>query len=309
MRLVLSALSAPTSTRNLVVVRAGDNSLHPGWLSGDVPRNWDLIVSYYGSDPHKFRDANSRRIDHKGGKWDGLYQLFTEHSDLLSDYDRIWLPDDDIAATTAAINRTFDAMVDYDVDLLQPSLTPNSYVSWYHTLANRLYRFRYTNLVEVMVPCLTSRHLAKVLPLLRANMSGIGLDFIWCRLFADPRRRAGILDEVSVHHTRPIGTALASKMRTLNRSAGDDLAEIRRLFPTLSAEPYKEMAPYEAVDLDGAIVSGRLRLALGVLRGLSKSDLATSPSGERSIQRKKWISARRTLRYGANLGPLELRAD
>lgn len=305
----MSAFSAPTSTRNLVVVRAGDNSLHPGWLSGEVPRNWDLIVSYYGSDPDKFRDQASRRIDHKGGKWDGLHQLFTEHSHLLTEYDRIWLPDDDIAATTPAINRIFDAMVDYDVDLLQPSLTPDSYVSWYHTLANRLYRFRYTNLVEVMVPCLTSRHLAKVLPLLNANMSGIGLDFIWCRLFADPRRRAGILDEVSVRHTRPIGTVLAAKMRTVNRTASDDLAEIRRLFPTLSAEPYKEMNPYEAIDLRGATVSGRVRLALGVLRGLSNSELAKSPNGERRIKRKKWISARRTLRHGANLGPLEPRAD
>ncbi|MCK9912666.1 hypothetical protein MXD81_26160, partial [Microbacteriaceae bacterium K1510] len=78
--------------------------------------------------PDKFRDQASRRIDHKGGKWDGLHQLFTEHSHLLTDYDRIWLPDDDIAATTPAINRIFDAMVDYDVDLLQPSLTPDSYV-------------------------------------------------------------------------------------------------------------------------------------------------------------------------------------
>ncbi|MFN3624157.1 MAG: hypothetical protein ACK4TP_08860 [Hyphomicrobium sp.] len=304
----MSAFSAPTSTRNLVVVRAGDKSLHPGWLSGDVPRNWDLIVSYYGSDPDIFRDANSRRIDHRGGKWDGLYQLFAEHGHLLSEYDRIWLPDDDISATAASINRIFDAMAEYKVDLLQPSLTPNSYVSWYHTLTNRLYRFRYTNLVEVMVPCLTARHLSKVLPLLRANMSGIGLDFIWCRLFPDPKWRAGILDEVSVHHTRPIGSALATKMRAMNRSAADDLAEIRRLFPSLSAAPYKEMNPYAAIDLAGNTVTGQLRLALGVLRGLDKSELALSPNGKHAIQRKKWISARRTLRYGANLGPLELRA-
>src|SRR2546423_553078 len=41
--------------RNLVIVRAGDTSLHENWLAGPVDRNWDLIVSYYGDDPERFR--------------------------------------------------------------------------------------------------------------------------------------------------------------------------------------------------------------------------------------------------------------
>jgi hypothetical protein len=299
-------MSIPATKSNLVVVRAGDKSLHRQWLSGGAPRNWDLVVSYYGSDTDIFRDDDSWRIDHRGGKWDGLYKLFTEHPRLL-DYERIWLPDDDISTTTEAVNRIFDAMVDYGVDLMQPSLTPDSYVSWYHTLANRKYRFRYSNLVEIMVPCLTSAHLKTVLPLMRASMSGVGLDYVWCRLFPNPMWRAGILDEVSVRHTRPIGSALAVEMRGVDRSAEDELENIRRMVPGLSRRPQKEMHPYGAIDRSGRKVTGKLRLSLGVLQGLSDADLSLSPMGARVIKQKKWKSAKALLRHGAALDPLELR--
>jgi hypothetical protein len=41
--------------QHLVVVRAGDNSLHPHWLAGDGDRTWDLVVSYFGDDPDIFK--------------------------------------------------------------------------------------------------------------------------------------------------------------------------------------------------------------------------------------------------------------
>jgi len=34
--------------RNLVIVRAGNSSLHPEWLKGDGARNWDIVVNYFG---------------------------------------------------------------------------------------------------------------------------------------------------------------------------------------------------------------------------------------------------------------------
>ncbi len=302
-------MTAAARPRNLVVVRAGDKSLHPTWFSRECAPHWDLVVSYYGSDPDKFRESTYRRIDQAGGKWDGLYRLFTEHDELLANYDRIWLPDDDIATDTRTINRIFDAMTEYKVDLLQPSLSPDSYTSWYHTLRNKRYKFRYTTVVEVMVPCITSSHLRKVLPLMQVSMSGVGLDFVWARLFDKPFGRAGILDEISVRHTRPIGSALAATMRAKERTQADDVAEIHRRFPTLAREPYKKMNPYRAVDLRGKLISGRLRLALGVLTGLDANELALSPRGDKHLHRKKWISARRTLRYGDNLDPLYMSVD
>lgn len=99
--------------QHLVVVRAGDNSLHPHWLAGDGDRTWDLIVSYYGDDPDIFKVDDVVRIDSKGPKWPALYALFSLYPNLSKDYDYIWLPDDDLMATKADINRLFDICVAY----------------------------------------------------------------------------------------------------------------------------------------------------------------------------------------------------
>src|SRR5579871_6388732 len=95
--------------RNLVIARAGDGSLHPGWLNGPgEERNWDLIVSYFGDDPNLFRGDGWIRLDHKGLKFPGLYRLLSENEALIRRYDYILLADDDLATDCSGINRFFD---------------------------------------------------------------------------------------------------------------------------------------------------------------------------------------------------------
>ena len=74
------------------------------------------------------------------------------------------------------------------------------------------FELRYTNSVEIMVPCLHSGLLAQVLDDFRDSQSGFGMDTIWTRLSADPRYKAAILDSVAVHHTRPVGKVLRGNM-------------------------------------------------------------------------------------------------
>ncbi|MBP0574533.1 hypothetical protein J8J27_27890, partial [Mycobacterium tuberculosis] len=71
---------------------------------------------------------------------------------------------------------------------------------------------RYATAIEIMVPCLSTALLAKVLPLFAGSRSGFGLDAIWTRQMGSNRFRAGILDTVTVRHTRPVGGALAQAM-------------------------------------------------------------------------------------------------
>src|ERR1700687_413368 len=94
--------------KNLVIVRAGDSSLHPQWLTGPENRNWDIVVSYFGNDPNLYRMPGVTRIDDKGPKWDGLYNLISMHPQFIADYDYIWLPDDDLEITKSAINLLFN---------------------------------------------------------------------------------------------------------------------------------------------------------------------------------------------------------
>ena len=123
--------------RNLVIVRAGDASLHEQWLDGDVERNWDLIVNYFDDDPVRFRMDDVRRIDSKGPKWPALQHLIQKLGQEVFCYERVWLPDDDLSATKAGINSLFDIAERYFLALSQPALTPDSHLGHLITLRNR----------------------------------------------------------------------------------------------------------------------------------------------------------------------------
>ena len=191
--------------RNLVIVRAGDSSLHPEWLQGAARRSWDLLVSYFGDDPDKFRQQDVVRLDAKGAKWPALHRLLTERAELLRDYDYVWLPDDDISCRARDIDGLFAAMRQHDLLLGQPGLSGRSHFSFSITLRNPLTRLRWTNFVETMVPCFHRDLLTKCLPLLGQSVTGWGLDWVWPKEAGLAARCVAIIDEVSVTHTRPIG--------------------------------------------------------------------------------------------------------
>ena len=109
-------------SRNLVVVRAGDSSLHPRWFVDADAADFDLIVSYYGDDPARFRSPRENRVDCKGGKWNGVAALFAERPELLDRYDFFWLSDDDLETDARIVGGLFAAMARFDLTLAQPSL-------------------------------------------------------------------------------------------------------------------------------------------------------------------------------------------
>ena len=194
----------PASKRFLVIVRAGDRSLHPGWTNSVSTRNWDLIASYFGSDPELYRTDGEVRIDDQGPKWPGLHALLTRDQ-RWRDYDYVWLPDDDLAIDETRINRLFALVASSELQLAQPTLSWVSFYSYEQTLRHPSFRLRYTNFVEVMAPCFESSFLARCLPTLAENQSGWGLGYVWARTLADPARGCAMIDEVELTHTRPVG--------------------------------------------------------------------------------------------------------
>ncbi len=214
--------------RNLVIVRAGDHSLHPRWLEDGARRSWDLLVSYFGDDPEKYRRDDVIRIDGKGPKWPALRALIEAEWDLVSRYDYIWLPDDDIACRGRDIDRLFRLAAEYRLCLSQPSLTLDSYFSWLVTLRNPLLRLRFVNFVEIMVPCFRRDFLERSLPAMSNNLSGWGLDHLWPTMLG-PREMA-IFDAVAVTHTRPIGGANYSFLRDRGIAAYQERDEFKQLY-------------------------------------------------------------------------------
>jgi hypothetical protein len=209
--------------RNLVVLRAGEKSLHREWFSANAAdRTWDLVVSWYGQSIYT-PVQDEKFVPIKGGKWDGLYKTFELMPEVLDRYDYVWLPDDDIRTNCRDINRMFELMHEEKLLVGQPALTWSSYFTHLHTLWVPGLHLRYTNMVEVMISCLDARFLRSLLPLFKDNMMGWGIDWIWCRASADNRERSAIFDCVQMHHTRPTGTQLLG----IVRSKGEDPNETR----------------------------------------------------------------------------------
>ena len=256
----------PGNRRNLVIVRAGNSSLHPQWLAGAKDRSWDLLVNYFGDDPDKYKNQDILRIDSKGPKWPALKALIENHRDLVSRYDYVWLPDDDIACTASDINKLFEIARAEKLALCQPALTLNSYFTWGVTLKPLFTRLRYTNFVEIMVPCFERAFLLRCLPTMADNMSGFGLDFIWPKMLGSKAGNASgtaIIDAVSVTHTRPLGGPNYTLLKERGITADEEGRELRRKHQIDDLTVYVErLQTIGGLNLRGDSLPARLLLGL-----------------------------------------------
>ncbi len=222
--------------KNLVIVRAGDSSLHEEWLTGPGECNWDLIVNYFGDDPQRYRKDDVQRIDSKGPKWPTLHDLIKSHGEAIFSYERVWLPDDDLRATKDGINSLFDIFEKHALMLAQPALTPDSHLGHLITLRNRSFHLRFTNFVEIMAPCFSREFLKQMLPSFNANLTGWGLDFIWPTKISDWLRIA-IIDAVTVCHTRPVGGPNYQHLAAGGKTPQQELHEVLAKYGLTAVDP------------------------------------------------------------------------
>jgi hypothetical protein len=289
---------------NLVVVRAGKNSLHPRWLDGAERRSWDLIVSLY--DPQACFDhgPDVRTVIRRGGKWDGLHAVLGEKG-ALDGYDYILLPDDDLDMRAADIEGVFAAMRRHDLDVAQPSLSWDSYFSHFSVLSCPGFTLRYVNFVEIMAPCLRRDVLEKILPEFAHTMSGFGLDYVWCRLSDHPHLRAAILDSIAIRHTRPIGRVLRGHMAKQGVIAEDEEQVLRARFGVTGRH---RPLFYAAIDDTGRRIEGlgalALRMAWAYARVYGKLGMQESPLGNimkllrRQLTRRPQLTPLRRIAMG-----------
>ena len=212
------------SRSNLLIVRAGDESLHPRWLAGG-DRNWDLIVSYYGDrdDPRGVEPSDVEIVKQKGPKWPILGDFVTREMDRLAGYEYVGFPDDDLDCDAASWNLLFDICKEYKVDLAQPALSRDSEDwTWQITLQVPGSKVRFTRFVEVMAPIFSLSALKKCYPTFMESLAGWGLDFVWPLLLRGST--FGIIDGATIRHTRPCqGTAFCKKESVLKNSLYDGM--------------------------------------------------------------------------------------
>lgn len=194
--------------RNLVVLRAGDGSLHADWIAG-ARRDFDLFVSYYGETPGRYATDADFYEARPGPKWPRIADLLREHAGVVAEYDCVWFPDDDLATDTATIDRMFAFFHAHRLCLAQPALTRDSFCQWRTLLQEPDCHLRYGRFVEIMAPIFSRDALRACAPSFDESPSGWGLDWLW-PVLCD---RAGldgvaVIDATPVRHTRPCGGEL-----------------------------------------------------------------------------------------------------
>ncbi len=206
--LALTGRRGPPRRRNLVVLRANEKSLHVEWTR-NLPveeRYWDLCVSFYGDEKNfPIEDFSEYQVmQNKTRKFPSIYDLFAAER-MLWDYDFFMFPDDDLSMSWIDLNVLFEVCREHRLDLAQPALTENSYISHLITLQQPGRLLRYVGYVEGMAPIFSIEALRMCLPTFRDSQSGWGIDIVWPHLLGRTDSRIAVIDRVAVTHTRPVG--------------------------------------------------------------------------------------------------------
>ncbi|GJD65622.1 hypothetical protein [Methylobacterium frigidaeris] len=191
-------------SRSLVIARVGRKSLHRCWTDVGRPREWDLYLCPF-EDIGPQDDLNCYIGDViPGPKWTGLTKLLNAWPGWR-DYDQIWLPDDDILARQDDITAMFGVGRALDFHLFAPALHEASHYAHFIAMRNTSFFARQVGFVEIMIPCFRRTVLEELLPTfaLSATGWGFGLDAAWPKILN--YEHIGIIDGVSVVHTRPVG--------------------------------------------------------------------------------------------------------
>lgn len=187
--------------KNAVFVPVGKDSLHRQLLKGDA--DFDLHLLIYDGSYNKFCNDSDFVACDAGYKMDMIYRYLHRHPELFEKYEYFFLLDDDILISTEEVNRLFSMMREYQLKIAQPSLVM-SYYTYKHTAFHPFYILRYTNFVEMMMPCFSRDALKAVLPTFEKEIRWCGIEMHWPVLVGSNHKDMAIVDAVSAKHTRPV---------------------------------------------------------------------------------------------------------
>lgn len=200
--------------RDLVIVRAGERSLHRHWLERNETRPWDLFVSPFHDILAEPRGASGVWFGEvlTSPKFISLHQLLSGW-DGWREYRYVMLADDDLFMREAVISRFFRACTKLGAKIAQPALTEDSFFSHPLVIRNRAFSAREVAFVEVMTPCFRTDVLADLLETFAESKTGWGwgLDSVWPKLLG--YKDLFIVDAAPVFHTRPVGHVHSKEMR------------------------------------------------------------------------------------------------
>jgi hypothetical protein len=187
----------------------GKDSLCSPWITNCIDRNFDVVLLGYHliSDQQILLSPCVTVFQYYSYKWWMIQDLFTQHPALLKKYTSFFFLDDDIEVTKQQINKIFDCFNYLSVQLAQPSLTKDSYMSWRSLRNKKMSGLRYVSTVELMCPLMKQSALETLLPTFKLTKSGWGVDILWGKKIPQllGNKQIAVLDIIQVRHGKPVG--------------------------------------------------------------------------------------------------------
>lgn len=192
---------------NLVILCAGNESLHikNKWI--EKVKEFDLCILYYGKDSSilgKYKKGCEYFGEVEGPKWKNIHKIL-KNNDFWRKYKYIWFPDDDLEIGVENVNKMFKIVNERKIKLSQPSLLDEnvSHKALLHRddIDEDIYK---TEFIEIQMPCIRVEEVKtvvyKTLEENEDNISGWGFDHYWSKMIEDKY----IVNSVVVRHTKPV---------------------------------------------------------------------------------------------------------
>jgi hypothetical protein len=181
---------------NFVFTSAGDNTnFDKLWL--DNNQKYDVYVIYYGDNNSVYeRYRTNKHIKfierRKGSKFQNFLYFYKKYFNIIQNYERFFILDDDIIFNVDDINKMFEMSKKYNLDICGPSFVRPSKISWKVTIHKPERILTYTNFVEVNTMLFNKMALNKFMKYLSDELIGWGIDAlaIWANGLSERNKYA-----------------------------------------------------------------------------------------------------------------------
>ena len=185
-----------TKKKNLVICVVGDISLHKSWASAEK-RPFDVMLVYYGNMADKHKEDADYYLQLSGMfKFEAIAAAINKYGNIVREYKAVCLPDDDIVMSTSEMNRLFNILHKYKLDMAYPVISGGIFYDW------DMWRkpdtiLRYVDYVDRICPLFKINVLGDISNTFDINRSGWGIELLWGKVL---KEKIAIIDDIIVQH-------------------------------------------------------------------------------------------------------------
>ncbi|AYV77469.1 MAG: hypothetical protein Dasosvirus3_28 [Dasosvirus sp.] len=209
-----------STNKYLVFSSIGNHSVHEEWIQSSdrwtTSRTFDMVLCYYGDDDRFYKRLKEKIVGlghivifrRKGLKWPNFNWYISNHN--ISQYQYIWVPDDDIELSERKISKMFSIMEQYpNIMVASPSTTRDSVTANGQKRIDRHrdgIKIEYTNFNEncflLFKSCLLQNTFFR--KILDATNTGYYFDILikYCFSESEQKTSQAILHEIVARHPK-----------------------------------------------------------------------------------------------------------